>query len=132
MGGKFIVASENTLDATDWGRLGWISSPSATGAAQLAIVEGTMKPGKGHDFHKHMNQEEVLFVVSGQIEHWVEQERRLLGPGDAAFMMPGTVHATFNVGNGEGKVIAIFSPCVGAGFDMIDMTGEAPWNTLRR
>jgi len=78
MGGKFILASENKGQEMDWGRLAWLSSPSVTGAAQLAIVEGSFKPDTGHSFHKHMEQEEVLFVVHGQFEHWIEQERRVL------------------------------------------------------
>jgi quercetin dioxygenase-like cupin family protein len=131
MGGKFMIASETKLEALDWGRIGWLSNPASTGAAQLAIVEGSLIPGKGHNFHKHPHREEVLFVVAGRIEQWIDREKRLLGPGDAAFMPPGMVHASFNVGENEAKVIAIFGPCVGDGFEMIDMAGEAPWNGLR-
>jgi quercetin dioxygenase-like cupin family protein len=131
MDGKFIIAKETKLDALDWGRIRWICSPASTGAAQLTIVEGSLIPGKGHDFHKHPHQEEVLFVVSGRIEQWIDKEKRLLGPGDAAFVPPDAVHASFNVGDSEAKIIAIFGPCIGDGFEMIDMAGEAPWNSLR-
>jgi quercetin dioxygenase-like cupin family protein len=131
MGGKFILASENKGQEMDWGRLAWLSSPSVTGSAQLAIVEGSFRPDTGHSFHKHMEQEEVLFVVHGQFEHWIEQERRVLGPGDSAFMSPGTVHASFNVGDRDAKLVAIFSPCIGSGFETVDVAGEVPWNTLR-
>ncbi|SDR60651.1 Cupin domain-containing protein [Rhizobiales bacterium GAS113] len=115
----------------DWGRIGWLSNPASTGAAQLAIVQGSLIPGKGHNFHKHTHQEELIFVVAGRIEQWIDQEKRLLGPGDSAFMPPGVVHASFNVGDDEAKVIAIFGPCVGDGFEMIDMADEAPWKSLR-
>jgi len=132
MNGTFIHAAETKRDALDWGRLGWISNPAGTGAAQLAIVEGTLFPGKGHDFHKHPKQEEVLVVLAGTIEQWIGEEKRLLGPGDAAFMPPGTVHASFNIGKDEAKVLAIFGPCVGDGFETVDMASEAPWKDLRR
>jgi quercetin dioxygenase-like cupin family protein len=131
MGGKFIIASETQLAALDWGKIGWLSNKEITGAAQLAIVEGSLIPGKGHNFHKHPRQEEVLFVVAGQIEQWIDQEKRLLGPGDAAFIPPGMVHASFNTGGGQAKVLAIFGPCIGDGFEMVDMSDEAPWNNLR-
>jgi quercetin dioxygenase-like cupin family protein len=97
----------------------------------LAIVEGSLIPGKGHNFHKHPHQEEVLFVVSGRIEQWIDREKRVLGPGDSAFLPPGVVHASFNVGTDEAKVIAIFGPCIGDGFEMTDMAGEVPWKNLR-
>jgi quercetin dioxygenase-like cupin family protein len=63
MAGKFILENETQRQPVDWGRLGWICGPTHTGAAQLAIVEGSLIPGKGHNFHKHPGQEEVIFVV---------------------------------------------------------------------
>ena len=54
-----------------------------------------------------------------------------LEPGDAAFMPAGTVHASFNAGDTRPRLLAVFGPGVGSGFDTIDMAGEAPWNTLR-
>jgi hypothetical protein len=41
------------------------------------------------------------------------------------------VHASFNAGDDEAKVLAIFGPCIGDGFEMTDMADEAPWKTLR-
>ena len=131
MGGKFILASDANSTALDWGRIAWLSSPSITGARQLAIVEASFKPGKSHSFHKHPNQEEMLYVVAGQIEQWIDREKRVLGPGDSAFVPPGVVHASFNVGRSEARLLAIFGPCAGAGFETIEMAGEAPWNSLR-
>ena len=69
--------------------------------------------------------------MSGRIEQWIDREKRILGAGDSAFVPPGVVHASFNVGDTEAKIIAIFGPCVGDGFEMIDMAGEAPWSNLR-
>jgi uncharacterized cupin superfamily protein len=34
------------------------------------------------------DQEELIDVVSGTIGHWIEQEQRILGPGDGDFMPP--------------------------------------------
>ena len=43
-----------------------------------------------------------------------------------------TVHASFNVGDGEAKILAIFGPAVGDGFETVDVSAEAPWNAMRR
>jgi quercetin dioxygenase-like cupin family protein len=131
MDGKFILDREIKMQALDWGRLGWVSSPVHNGAAQLAIVVGDLNPGRGHSFHKHPGQEEVMCVVSGKIEQWIDKEKRILGAGDSAFIPPGVVHASFNAGDTDARVMAIFSPCVGDGFEMVDMAGESPWNSLR-
>ena len=69
------------------------------------MIDVTLSPGKGHDFHKHPDQEEVILCVAGSVEQWVDREKRILGPGDSAFIPAGVVHASFNVGEsgGEGR-----------------------------
>ena len=132
MAGKFVIAKETKPEVLDWGRLGWLSHPPSTGARQLTVIDVTLSPGKGHSFHKHPDQEEVIVVVSGQVEQWLDREKRLLGPGDSVFIPAGMVHASFNAGSGEAKLAAILGPCVGdVGYVSVDMGEEAPWNTLR-
>jgi hypothetical protein len=42
------------------------------------------------------------------------------------------VHATFNIGAEDAKIVAILGPCVGdMGVENIDVSGEVPWNGLR-
>ncbi|HEX9905575.1 MAG TPA: cupin domain-containing protein [Propylenella sp.] len=132
MPGKFVVAAETAEDVLDWGRLRWLSNPPSTGARALTVIDVTLAPGKGHAFHKHPDQEEVLYVVTGEVEQWVDRDRRMLGPGDSAFVPADMVHASFNVGSGEAKIIAILGPCVGAGgYELVDVSGEAPWTGMR-
>jgi quercetin dioxygenase-like cupin family protein len=130
---KFVIASETKPEVLDWGRLGWLSNPPNTGARDLTVIDVTLLPGKGHDFHKHPDQEEVIYVVAGRVEQWVDREKRTLGPGDSAFIPAGVVHASFNIGEVEAKVVAILGPCVGAiGYELVDVAGEAPWKGLRQ
>jgi quercetin dioxygenase-like cupin family protein len=115
----------------DWGIFAAVSSP-ADGAERLMTVEGTFFPGKGHDFHRHPNQEEVIYVLDGSIEQWVEREHRVLGPGDGVLIPAGAVHASFNRSAEPAKIIAVLSPCVGeAGYEVEELGGEEPWRSLR-
>ena len=132
MPGKFTLKNEVRRDELDFVRLGWLSNPLSTAAKQITVIEGTFFPAKGHDFHYHADQEELIYVLSGTLEHWIDREKRILGPGDSVFMPAGVVHATFNVGREDATVLAILSPCVGEmGAENIDVSGEAPWNDLR-
>ena len=132
MSGKFVIRSEVPADALDWGQLRWLCNPPSTGAKDLTVIDVTLKPGKGHDFHKHPDQEEVIVVVSGQVEQWLDREKRVLGPGDSVFIPAGVVHASFNAGTAEAKLAAILGPCVGdIGYVSVEVAAEAPWNTLR-
>jgi quercetin dioxygenase-like cupin family protein len=110
-----------------------MSNPPNTGARQLTVIDVTLAPGKGHDFHKHPDQEEVIYVVAGKVEQWIDRDKRVLGPGDSAFIPAGVVHASFNMGDGNASIVAILGPCVGeTGYEVVDVAGEAPWNTLRK
>jgi quercetin dioxygenase-like cupin family protein len=129
--GGFRPLAEAAFDRFDWGAIRFACSPSSTGARQLAVLEAVFAPGGGHAFHRHPEQEELLYVVSGRIEQWVDREMRILGPGDSAFLPAGVVHASHNALDGESRVLAIFGPCVGDGFASEELADVEPWSTLR-
>ena len=130
---KFITNAERQTDELDWGNMTWLSNLKLTDAKQLVVIEVNLAPGKGHDFHRHPNQEEVIYVIQGQIEQWVDQEKRLLSFGESAFFPANGVHASFNVGDQPAKVLAILSPNIGeGGYELEEVYHEAPWNTLRQ
>ena len=132
MSGTFMMSRETPAEELAWGKLRWMSSPPATGARNLTVIEVSISPGEGHDFHKHPDQEEVIYVMSGRVEQWLDQERRILGPGDSVFIGADVVHASFNVGDEQAQLLAILGPCVGdAGYELVDVAEESPWKDLR-
>jgi quercetin dioxygenase-like cupin family protein len=132
MRGKFMMSADTAPEQLDWGHLRWMSHAPSTGARQLTVIEVNIAPGQGHDFHKHPDQEEVIYVIRGQVEQWLEQEKRFLGPGDSVFIPAGVVHASFNTGDSDAQLLAILGPCVGDdGYELVDVAGDAPWNDLR-
>ena len=132
MSGKFVLSKDIEREQLDWGELGWVSRPAITGAKTLTVIEVTLNPGGGHNFHKHPDQEEVIYVMSGQIEQWLEQEKQTLKAGEAIFIPPDVVHASFNVSNQPAKLHVTLGPCVGeGGYELVDVADQAPWNTLR-
>lgn len=132
MNATFVPSSTVARETLDWGVLGWLSRPSTTGARNLTILEVVLTPGQGHNFHKHPDQEEVIFVIEGEVEQWLEHDKRTLRPGDSAFIGAGVVHASFNVTAAPIKLLAILSPCVGeGGYELVDMSGQEPYKNLR-
>ena len=132
MTGKFVPAAEAERETLDWGVTGWLSRPTTTNAKDLTVIEVEITPGFGHNFHKHPDQEEVIYVVEGEVEQWLEQERRTMKPGDSVFIAADAVHASFNVSGSAAKLLAILGPCVGeGGYEVVEMGEEAPWNSLR-
>ena len=133
MAGKFVMAKDTRPEVLNWARLGWISNPPKTGAEQLTVFEMTLAPGKGHNFHKHLKQEQVSYVLEGTVEFWLKYEKRVLGAGDSVFIPFNTVHAFFNIGESEARLIAIFGPCDGPiGYELVDVSDMTPWKDMRR
>ena len=90
-----------------------------------------MPAGEGHAFHTHPELEEMIYVLAGEVEQWVETEKRVLRPGDSAHIPAGVVHATFNASQADATILAILSPGASQGPFMVDVSGESPWKELR-
>jgi quercetin dioxygenase-like cupin family protein len=132
MNGIFVPGSAAERETLDWGSLAWVSRPQHTEAEQLTVIEVTLNPGGGHNFHKHPDQEEVIYVIEGEVEQWLEQDARLLRPGDSVFIKADIVHASFNNSSTPAKLLAILGPCVGdGGYVSVEVGDQAPWATLR-
>ena len=67
MSGKFITTEQMERNTLDWGVMGWVSRPSTTNTKDLVVIEVTLEPGGGHNFHKHPEQEEVIYVLEGKV-----------------------------------------------------------------
>lgn len=133
MSGRFVTSQEVDRESMDWGQLAWYSRPSTTQARELVVVEVKLFPGGGHNFHKHLQQEEVIYVAEGSIEQWLGKEQRILNAGDSVFIPPDQVHASFNTSNSDAKLLLALGPCIGAeGYELVEVADQPPWNTLRQ
>jgi quercetin dioxygenase-like cupin family protein len=130
--GSYVLSAEAEREQLDWGELTWITRPSSVGARQLTTIAVTLKPGKGHNFHKHPDQEEMICVLEGEVEQWLESTKRVLRPGDAIFIPPDIVHASFNEGEAPARMLVVLGPCMGeGGYEVVEVADQAPWNSLR-
>jgi quercetin dioxygenase-like cupin family protein len=128
---RFVSGSEMEVEELPWGPHEWLCRPGLTAAEQLMLVRVRMPPGTGHAFHRHPAMEEIIYVVSGEAEQWVERESRRLGPGDIAHIPQDVVHGTYNAGNETLVFLAILSPAKFEGPALVDVAGEEPWRSLR-
>jgi quercetin dioxygenase-like cupin family protein len=130
--GRFITQQDIARDQFDWGETGWISRPSFTGSTGLCVMDVTLAPGGGHPFHRHPDQEEIIWVREGRIEQWLEQDSQVLEAGDAVYIPTNVVHASFTQGDEPAKLSVILTPTAGDdGYSVIDVFEEEPWASLR-
>jgi quercetin dioxygenase-like cupin family protein len=109
----------------------WLCRPGVTEAKALQVCEATLPAGEGHGFHTHPELEEMIYVLQGEVEQWVEQENRLLKAGESAHIPAGVVHATFNASGADATILAILSPGASQGPFMVDVGDQEPWRSLR-
>ena len=128
---RFVTAAEMEVETLPWGPHEWLCRPGLTGARDLQLVRVRMPPGTGHAFHRHPAMEEIIYVVSGRAEQWVDRQSKLLGPGDLAHIPKDVVHGTYNAGDETLVFLAILSPAIVDGPALVDMSGDEPWASLR-
>jgi mannose-6-phosphate isomerase-like protein (cupin superfamily) len=58
-----------------------------------SLAEATLMPGQGTERHYHARSEELYFFLEGGGELELDGETRLVGPGDAVLIPPGTRHS---------------------------------------
>jgi quercetin dioxygenase-like cupin family protein len=129
---RFVTGSELEVEELPWGPHEWLCRPGLTEAEGLLLVRVRMPPGKAHQFHRHPALEEIIYVVSGSAEQWVDRESRLLRAGDVAHIPRDVVHGTYNVGSDTLVFLAILSPARFAGPALVDVAHEEPWRSLKQ
>ena len=110
---QFITQGDIVRDQFDWGEAGWVSRPELTGSRGMCVMDVTLQPGAGHPFHRHPDQEEIIWVREGRIEQYI-------------------VHGSYALGDEPAKLTVILTPTAGeGGYEVIDVFEEEPWASLR-
>ncbi len=127
----FVTRTELQVEPSPWGPHEWMCRPGLTEARNLLMVRVLMPPGTAHQFHRHPTMEEVIYVISGLAEQWVDRAHQRLGPGDMAHIPMDVVHGTYNAGPDPLVFLAILSPATFEGPALVDVHLEEPWCSLR-
>ena len=129
---RFVTNVEMQVEPSPWGPHEWLSRPGLTDAEELLTVRVVMPPGRAHQFHRHPTMEEIIYVVSGTAEQWVDREHRTLRAGEIAHIPRNVVHGTYNAGDDTLVFLAILSPAKFEGPALVDVHTEEPWRSLRK
>lgn len=127
----FVTKDEAEGEVSQYCSMEWMSRTGLTPAKQLMLVRATMPVGGSHPFHRHPSMEEIIYVLEGEAEQWVDQDRRILGPGETAHIPTNRVHGTYSVGAGPLVFLAMLSPAEFEGPATIQVEMEEPWCRLR-
>jgi quercetin dioxygenase-like cupin family protein len=129
---SFVKQADVRQEQFDWGVIGWRLVPEK-GSKHLVVMDVTLEPGEGHDFHRHPGQEEMIILKQGEIVQFIEQDSSVLGAGDSVYLDEGVIHASFNDGAETAHLQVVIGPSLGGdtGYGLEDVSGEEPWASLR-
>ncbi len=89
----------------------WIADAGSLQPRYLSSCVIRVLPGEAvRPAHSHPEGEELIYVISGNGEAWVDGEIQAIRPGTAVLFEQGSVHMLRNVGGTEMKVLCFFSP----------------------
>lgn len=129
---RFVTKDNIIVEQSPWGPHDWLCRPGLTDAELLQLARVYIPPGKGHAFHSHAEFEEIIYVLSGTCEQWVDREKRIMKPGDSAHIPRNTVHGSYNGGSETLVLLAILSPAKIKGPPLVDVSQDEPWKSLRK
>jgi quercetin dioxygenase-like cupin family protein len=93
-----------------------------TGGA-YCLLEVSLAPGMGVPRHTHTREDEVYFVLAGELEVTVGEKAFVLRPGDTLLAPRDLPHELRNSGNTTNHYLLVFSP---SGFEEFMMATAVP------
>lgn len=99
----------------DWGQLSVTLGPRVNGASTMSAAVVSVPPGQGHARHNHPGSEEIIFILRGEGEQMVEDEKgtphtEKVGAGCTVFIPESRFHSTLNTGSEEMQIFVVYSP----------------------
>ena len=92
-----------------WGSLSWLASQQIGNAQGLTLGHVIIKPGESNPRHCHPNCEEVLYLISGHLEHMVGEKKITASAGDVFTVSPSVYHHATNIGSEDAHMIVAYS-----------------------
>jgi quercetin dioxygenase-like cupin family protein len=105
----FAAGQARVIDGEVGGR-NVVVVPGELTDGRLESFEQTIEPGHGPPLHVHDGQDEVFYVLDGDVRFVVGDEQRRAGPGASAVIARGTPHAFQVDGDTPARLLVTFTP----------------------
>ena len=111
----FVYPKDVDKFGFDWGQLALTVAPEVNGAKTFSGGVVDLPSGQGHARHNHPGSEEIIFVISGEGEQMVEDEKgkpivKTVTAGCTVFVPDSRFHSTLNTGKGPMQLFVVYSP----------------------
>lgn len=90
----------------DWGAMAWLASGAGMGAS---LAKMTVFAGKTSPLHRHRDCDEIVHVLTGDIEQRVGDKEFAMRAGNTAIIPCGVGHRTHNNGTRDAIMMVCYS-----------------------
>lgn len=93
-----------------------------TGGA-FALIEVLVPPQSGPPPHVHSREDEAFYILDGEFEVYIDNQRQTAGPGTWVTLAKGSLHHFKNIGQQIAKMLIVATP---AGLDKFFLEAGRP------
>jgi len=105
-----VRTSETEKKPFDWGSTAWCINRAAGNSETLTFGKVVIKAGQANDKHRHGNCDEILYLLSGELDHYADDMGNArMTPGDAIVIPTGVAHYAKCLGGEDAEMIVIYS-----------------------
>jgi quercetin dioxygenase-like cupin family protein len=106
-----LIILENEQERVEWrpGVTSRLHAGGSLGTERLCVIEQWHEPGAGAPTHTHAGAEELLMVLEGEAEVWIEAERATVAARSAVVVPASAWHGFRNAGAGTLHILAVLS-----------------------
>lgn len=98
-------------DTQDWNGTEFrVGLSGAETGGTLSITDMVCQPGFGPPRHIHHDADEIFFLMTGEMQFYLDGQTLTRGPGDMVFVPRGAEHAFVVLGDVPCRHLAIFTP----------------------
>lgn len=110
---RFVSPGDVETMVLSWGNIQWLSEPRVTGSDIMTTGVVELESGKGHERHNHPGCDEIIYVLHGKGEQFIEYEdgttdKRNVGSGDLIFIPASLYHGTLNTGDEPMRLLVVY------------------------
>lgn len=104
-----LKLADGELVDQPWGELRWLVSRKLGNSENMTFGRVIIPAGVSNPRHRHPNCDEVVHLLSGQIEHSLGDESFTMEPGDTISIPAGIWHNARALGDIDAEMVISFS-----------------------
>jgi len=109
MASIFQPSASSEVHDYDWGRVDWLIAKRLGNSEHQSFGRVTVFTSQRIPNHRHVDSDEVLYLISGRLDQEVDGTVYTLGPGDTISIPTGAWHRAQAVGDAEAVGLISFN-----------------------